>query len=246
MKFKYFLPARLGGLADNFWLRAYYNHPKLRPFFELIAGPYEKDVVNFYQKHAPYGVSVDIGAGVGYHTRKLAKISNRVIAIEPLADLVGMPDNVEIHKVAVGRKYGYKRMSILGTYTNGSIGASSSLLVRGENQKMVEVVPLDKIVTEADFLKIDTEGYELEILEPSSILDSVNFAVIELHDVKDLIDYQTRIFRLLKNFQVFASEIKSYVTIDDVPLKERRDRNTEQYGNLNNHRLLCMRKGWTT
>lgn len=228
-------------MADNFWSKAYHRYPKLRPFFALIAGPYEKDVVAFYQKHAPYDVSVDIGAGVGYHTRKLAKISNKVIAIEPLADLVDMPDNVEIHKVAVGRKHETIKMSILGTHVNGSVGASSSLITVGQNQKMVKVVPLDEIVTEADFLKIDTEGYELEVLEPSPILDSVKFAMIELHDAKDLIDYQARIFKLLKHFQVFASEIKSNVSLEDVPLRARGDRNAIG-GNVNNHRLLCVRK----
>lgn len=164
LNLKDFLPAHLGGSEDNFWNR-------------LLAGPYEKDVVNFYQEHAPYDISVDIGAGIGYHARKLAKLSKKVIAIEPVNDLVDMPDNVEVHKVAVGRKNGVREIGIfdreMAEKVGGHLNASFSKVRESRRLKEVRVVPLDEIVTEADFLKIDVEGYELEVLEPSSILTQV-------------------------------------------------------------------------
>lgn len=245
LKPKFFLPASLGGSVDNLWSRL---------LNRLI--PYEKDVIDFYERHAPYNVSVDIGASLGYHTKRLAKISNKVIAIEPVSDLIGMPDNVEIHRVAAGRRHETKKMDIFGTGMKVHSGVISTLSggqkrkgkKNWRGQKTVKVVPLDDIVTEADFLKVDVEGYELEVLEPSSILRSVDYAVIELHGanqgVRNLVDYQTRIFRLLEDFRVYASEIKSYVTINDVPLREMRVwcGLGKGFGYDNNHRLLCIRK----
>lgn len=230
------LPQHLGGSLDNIWNR----------LFAQFAGPYEKDVIDFYTKYAPHNVSVDIGAGTGYHTKRLAKISRRVIAIEPANDLVNMPQNVEVHKVAVGRRHEVKEMKI---YERWSVGFSNATLstddvylktqhgAKVESLKMVDVVPLDDIVTRADFLKIDTEGYEVEILEPSKLIHTVKYAMIELHPVSDLVDYQTRIFKLLKNFRVYALELNSYVTIDDVPLRKRSTKSEM----ADNHRLFCVR-----
>lgn len=215
--FSPFLSAHLGGPVKLLY----------RFLFDLF---FEKDVVKFYKEHAPYDVSVDIGAGIGVHTRKLARISRKVIAIEPINDLNGVPGNVEVYKVAVGQKREIKEINIIPTelpHKNASF-CDPSL-----TSEKVQVVPLDDIVTEADFLKVDVEGYELEVLESSSILDSVKYVVIELHNPENspenVVDYQRRIFRLLKDFRVYTPET-SFVTEKDIPLSK-------------NYHLLCTRRG---
>lgn len=225
---KHLLPIRLGGNAENIWINFFYERPAQK----------------FYEKYAPYNVSVDIGAGVGFHTKRLARLSKRVIAIEPVNDLTDMPENVEVHKVAVGRRNETRRINFLSgpDAATGLINAGfHGNGITKYHQKLVKIIPLDKIVTKADFLKIDVEGYELEVLEPSSIIKSINYAGIELHDVDNLVDYQTRILNLLKDFRVYAIEINQYVTVNNVPLPSRKRLGRTLKSNTNNHRLLCKR-----
>lgn len=171
---------------------------------------YERPVVKFYEKHAPYDVAVDVGAGVGFHVRRLAKLSRKVIAIEPIAELRRMPINVEVYRVAVGSGFGRARMRVEGTHVNGTVGAEAKFSDSGEVE--VEVVPLDNIVTEADFLKVDVEGAENEILMSCKLMDSVEYAVIETHEGFD--------YSLLSDFKVEA-------------IKKREDLG---------HYLLCVRR----
>lgn len=35
---------------------------------------YENNVVDFYLKHAPFNISVDVGAGGGFHTQNLSQL----------------------------------------------------------------------------------------------------------------------------------------------------------------------------
>lgn len=178
---------------------------------------YERDIVDFYKQHAPYKTAIDIGAACGYHTRRLARLSQKVIAIEPINELKNMPSNVEIRKVAVGRIEGVETMSILHSFsdfTNAKFGGSGTL---GSIQ--VKVVPLNSIVTKADFLKIDTEGHEIEILEEAEVMKSLKYLAIEIHgDVANVTQYQKRIFEIIKDFDVFMPNLGRYVTEDDIPI----------------------------
>jgi len=222
---------------------------------------YESQVVSFCKKHAPYDVAVDVGAGNGYHTRKLAKLSKKVIAIEPVNVLTNLPNNVSVFKVAVGKKRETKPMEIYEKYSSkGWVNAGFYDFGMRGPKKNVEVLPLDDIVTEADLLKIDIEGYEPEALENASVMNTVKYCILETHNAPNLLTYQKRVFTVLKDFNVFASELGRNVSINDVPLQPKifKGRVINQtnawieivshFTNkaspyINNFRLLCIRKG---
>lgn len=153
--------------------------------WELSVLPFEEEAEKFYKKHGPYGVSVDVGAGIGRHTKELAKISDKVIAIEPVNELGNVPENVDVHKVAVGEKKGTKEIKIFDESEMGRPTIRNATFFEDEREtetKKVNVLPLDEIVTNADFLIIDIEGYEIKVLKTSHILKSVDVAVIETHE----------------------------------------------------------------
>lgn len=196
-EWKKFLPQSFGGPIDNYWNR--------------IFGEVEEEVIDFYEKHSPYRLSVDVGAGIGYHTRKLAEISEKVIAIEPIKE-PELPKNVEFHKVAVGAERGRRKMKVCGTHRDGSEGGSSTFDEEGDVEVVVK--KLDDIIQSADFLKVDIEGAENEALKGSKLIKNVDYAVIENHGNFDYsvlpenLDYEERKSSKRKNSFIFCKNTR--------------------------------------
>jgi FkbM family methyltransferase len=136
-----------GELVDG---RGTYQIKKLRASMEVID---RRDV------------AVDVGAHVGLWAMHLARRFARVLAFEPVAafrECFGAnvaADNVELHPVALGSASGSVEMSIDpadtgGTHVGKAIGGT------------VEMRTLDSYALPVcDYLKIDCEGYELQVLE---------------------------------------------------------------------------------
>jgi FkbM family methyltransferase len=108
------------------------------------------------------GVAVDVGGHCGIWARELCKVFGAVHSFEPVRDhrecyvKNQRSDNWTLHPVALGEKEGRA-----ATQTKpGSSG--DTWLVSGDR---VDVRTLDSFNLEPDFLKIDTEGYELFVLK---------------------------------------------------------------------------------
>lgn len=116
-----------------------------------------------------YGVAVDIGANVGLWSRDLATKFTRVIAIEPVVEFqdclrLNVPNhNLEIWPIALGTNDTTIDMII----TEGNTGHSHINKHTVGNGK-VQMKKLDTLAynfDRIDYIKIDCEGYEMQILQ---------------------------------------------------------------------------------
>lgn len=138
--------------------------------------PYETDLIQRQVKKGD--VVVDVGANIGYYTVLLAQKAKKVYAFEPDSDNFEILEknikangleNVVAIKAAVGSKEGelklYKSEENLGDHKlyETPLGSAASPLDEGEK---IKVIKLDDFVKEKiDLMKIDTQGWEPEVIE---------------------------------------------------------------------------------
>ncbi len=127
-------------------------------------------------------VCLDIGANVGEYTRALLELTDaKVYSFEPLSDPFKMVVDLQIsfgdRIVPVNKGVGAKN-EFLNIYFNKDVSAHASFskdvqavpYLKNNSVDSIEVVTLDSFfdnldVLEIDFIKIDTEGFEWEVLE---------------------------------------------------------------------------------
>ena len=113
----------------------------------------------------------DVGANIGYFSRQMSKLvgpSGCVIAFEPLPKALRLLElntsdlsNVRVYKAALSNDVGIR------TFYSREAGDTSSFAPGSGEVITVPCTTLDAIVgsREVDFIKIDVEGYELEVLQ---------------------------------------------------------------------------------
>jgi len=112
------------------------------------------------------GLALDIGANIGLWTRDMAKQFQRVIAFEPVADFREcLRENVDMSQVAI-RDYalGNENTTIDMVITPDNTGHSHvNTDTMGNGQ--IHMYRLDSLeFQKIDYIKIDCEGYEYNIL----------------------------------------------------------------------------------
>lgn len=145
-----------------------------------------KSRAEFYEKLIGRDVLVfDVGANIGNRSAAFLHHSRRVVAIEPqpncgsvLEAKFGTDPKFILVKKAVGSSMGYLELrwstehDVLASVSESFIEyAENSGRFNGgrawNNSSMVDVVTLDSLIENygmPDFIKLDTEGYESEIL----------------------------------------------------------------------------------
>lgn len=151
-------------------------------------------------------LAVDVGANVGGWTETLADKFDSVIAVEPdprAYRLIADRDNVRVAKVAAGEKAGkamlYKRPAPLQNSLLESHPINGDPVVDREE---VDVVTLDSMMPAgADFVKIDVEGAEVEVLRGCSSDGRWHrtFFIVECHD--NFADVEQELRRLGKDVE---------------------------------------------
>lgn len=166
----------------------------LRPFSYdpfHFSWTHEPEVTEFIIKQGFRATCVDIGACGGRYTLILSKTARKVIAIEP------HPENYRILKMnaALYHKTDYHTVrcvyGAISNYTGkatlyiGSHEGGHSLRKISSGRLVVPVYRLQDIVggDECEFVKVDVEGSEFEVLE-GAISTSVRSWLVEFHDSK--------------------------------------------------------------
>ena len=119
------------------------------------------------------GVALDIGAHVGIWTKRLSTIFEKVISFEPVEEHVecwkenckGI-GNVEIHSLAISNKIDTVNMKVTQHNSGMSTLEYNPKRVRTSKVASINTTTIDNFdFDEVDFIKIDTEGHELCVLE---------------------------------------------------------------------------------
>jgi FkbM family methyltransferase len=152
----------------------------IRPFILseilMVSGlwePYVKRVVDIEANEDD--IVVDVGANIGVYAIPLAKKVAKVIAFEPHPKTSGILEsnvilnninNVEVIKKAVGHsnKKVLYRLSVIPPYS----GIASTNLKKNDSIVELEGITLDTALmneNKIDWLFIDVEGFELDVLE---------------------------------------------------------------------------------
>lgn len=161
---------------------------------------YERDVLEEISRlPMQEGNFCDVGANIGNHTLYFACVMNRdVIAFEPLSQcydqlahnvaLNHCEDQVKLHNLALGAESGVGRM----VTTPGNLGASQFIRDEAGEVRLATLDDtLDATATIA-LIKIDVEGYELEVLKGAKATISKHkpVLVIEARDVPSFVECQ--------------------------------------------------------
>jgi FkbM family methyltransferase len=118
------------------------------------------DLHGIRRRHA-----IDVGANVGLWARDLCSQFARVTAFEPIADFRECllenvkSENLTVHPVALGNRQGTTQMiRVAGNAGHTHVDAKSE-------SGSVEIRTLDSFgFDDVDYIKIDCEGYEYEVL----------------------------------------------------------------------------------
>lgn len=139
---------------------------------------FERDICNLlYKKLKKGSIYVDVGVNIGYLSIIASKIignKGKVIAYEPVSTTYKIANrniklnldvnNIDLRKKAIGSKKGK-----LDIFFNETEHAKSSFYnsYEGSRKESVNVVTLDDDLKsiKVDFVKIDVEGFELEVFK---------------------------------------------------------------------------------
>jgi len=161
--------------------------------------PNETELVKRLLK--PDHIFVDVGAHIGYYTDIAAGIitDGYIYAFEPWPENFELLkknanwNNVLLHNYAIADKCtGISKGLMYGNKKN--TGDHRSFKTKGENRESIEVkfTPLDYAVSvdRIDFLKIDTQGFEIEVLKSGR--EIINHSP----DINILIEYCPELLKL--------------------------------------------------
>jgi FkbM family methyltransferase len=194
----------------------------------------DKSAAFYSQFISENDICFDIGANVGNRTKVFLKIAKNVVAVEPqiycyqklekfFSNHIGK--KLHLHNLALGEKPGEAEMFISKVSTLSTLSQEwiDSTKKSGrfehcdwEEKQKVKISTLDKIIEEhgkPSFIKIDVEGFELEVLkgltQPVGVV-SIEFAAEFLDKTLDCINHLASIGEIELNISEGETMEMSY------------------------------------
>lgn len=135
---------------------------------------YEQVLLEYIGQNFSGGTFIDIGACIGNHTLFFSSIADKVVSIEPriesflyIKEILEMNNvkNVDLYNVACSSSWGFCHMKM-------KIGGENNIGMYKVSQNIdfvnVALVPGDSVLSrynDITVIKVDVEGYELEVLK---------------------------------------------------------------------------------
>jgi len=169
----------------------------------FFKGSYEKNIADLIKRYLPKGgVFVDVGANVGVHTLTAARIASRVIAFEPIPEianrllencLLNSFTNVDIKPVVVSDEEGIATLYVLEG-SNKSSTVCKEVTSRPHRTVERGAVGLDSALKnqQVDFIKIDTDGNDRNVLMGAKEVIRKNRPVIIFEDSDETVSKFSR------------------------------------------------------
>lgn len=161
----------------------------------------------------PKDLVFDVGANVGNRTEPLLNIGTRVVAIEPQKECYKIlkkkfGNNIEIVPMGLGEKEEVKNFFVANVSTISSFSTEWIESVKKQRFKdytwakpiKIQVTTLNKLIDKfgvPKFIKIDVEGYELEVLK------GLTYAV-------DIISFEYTVPEQIQNTKDCISQVEKY------------------------------------
>jgi len=196
-------------------------------------------------------VCLDIGSNIGYYTLLESKIvgdQGNVIAIEPspinfryLQKNLQLQNtkNVEAYNFAAGNSDGKIRFFISNKSNRSRTIAPSEVVSTSKNENIIEV-PVKRLdifleekgLNKLDFLRMDVEGFELNVYEGIRKTVRKFKPIIQIEVHKKFLGYENT-KKILENFKEDGYEIKYYT---------KRDMDLPNVGNIRDVKKLQLNK----
>lgn len=162
---------------NNSKLPVDFNSNQERPyFFEKVSGTKDVDTLLAEEFMPKDAVVADVGANIGFKSLTYAELgAKKVFAFEPSSKPYKILSHIkepviEPQKIALSDKSGLAKLLVSSGHSQGStlnydMRKAFPDVYEQEEYESVKKARLDAIIEDIDFLKIDVEGHELEVLK---------------------------------------------------------------------------------
>lgn len=202
-------------------------------YLDNLNGVFEPDSVELFRALVkPCDIALDIGANIGCTGLLLSTLAKEVICFEPspttfalLEKNINAADIENVTLVNAGLGRSEEDGQLVFHSSNRSGGFVTTNLLEGHINEAIKILPGDKYLADShpesqiNFIKIDVEGYELDVIEGLAKTISVQKPVVTLElnhwclnafrrmSVPDFLDALRAVFPVL--YAVGKSDVKN-------------------------------------